>query len=192
MLFRSKRWLATVLFPRRTAPREAAPFIAGQLLAMPDPLRSGLAAAPGRELFREITGQPAARLLQICETTAANRIPLLMLGPVVTAYEQALTEGDGKNTWRTDRYAPCPRREAGRYLAFLASIGYRLSVIEQALADDRPYTGDTPPEPLGDLDAPATAAEPVPGGEPVTGDPAPGAEVTGREDTGGTAGQAAA
>ena len=67
-----------------------------------------------------------------------------MLGPIVTAYEQAMTEGEGKNTWRTDRYSPCPRREAGAYLAFLASIGYQLSAIEQALADDTPYTGDRP------------------------------------------------
>ena len=37
------RWLATHLFARRTAPREAAPFMTRQLLAMPDPLRSGLA-----------------------------------------------------------------------------------------------------------------------------------------------------
>ena len=55
-----KRWLAS-LFARRTAPREVAPFVARQLLTMPDPLRSGLAAAPGRVLFSEITGQPAAR-----------------------------------------------------------------------------------------------------------------------------------
>jgi ParB family chromosome partitioning protein len=141
-----KRWLAMVLFARRTAPREAAPFVAGQLLAMPDPVRSGLATAPSRLLFSEITGQRAERLLQICDTTAAGRLPLLMLGPIITAYEQAMTEGEGKNTWRTDRYAPCPRREAGRYLAFLASIGYELTVIEQTLADDTPYTGDTPPD----------------------------------------------
>ena len=45
------------LFARRTAPREVAPFVARQLLTMPDPLRSGLATAPGRLLFSEITGQ---------------------------------------------------------------------------------------------------------------------------------------
>ena len=42
-----KRWLAAELFARRTAPREAAPFITRQLLAMPDPLRSGLAIRAG-------------------------------------------------------------------------------------------------------------------------------------------------
>jgi ParB family chromosome partitioning protein len=151
-----KRWLANVLFVRRTAPREAAPFIARQLLTMPDPLRTGLAAAVGLLLFREITGRKAADWLEACDTTPAGRVPLLMLGPVVTAYEQAMTEGEGKNTWRTDRYSPCPRRSAGTYLAFLAGIGYELSAIEQALVDDVPYTGDTPADP--DLaDSPATA-----------------------------------
>jgi ParB family chromosome partitioning protein len=74
-----------------------------------------------------------------------------MLGPIVTAYEHAMTEGEGRNTWRTDRYSPCPRREASRYLTFLASIGYQLSGIEQAVADDVPWTGDEDP------------ARPVPG-----------------------------
>ena len=55
-----------------------------------------------------------------------------------------MTEGEGRNTWRTDRYSPCPRRDAGGYLAFLASVGYQLSVIEQAVADGVPYTGDAP------------------------------------------------
>ena len=137
-----KRWLAQ-LFARRTAPREAARFTAGELLRMPDPLRTGLAAAPARELFSEITGQAAASWLQICDTTTAGRLPLLLLGPVITAYEQAMSDA---NTWRTDRYSPCPRRDASRYLTFLASVGYQLASIEQALADDVPYTGDSPAE----------------------------------------------
>ncbi len=142
-----KRGLATALFARRTVPRATAPFVARQLLTMPDPLRSGLAAAPSRLLFSEITGRSAADWQEICDTTAAARLPLLMLAPIVTAYEQAMTEGEGRNTWRTDRYSPCPRRDAGHYLTFLASAGYQLAAIEQALADDIPYTGDTPAGP---------------------------------------------
>ncbi len=162
-----KRWLASVLFARRTAPREAVPFAARQLLTMPDPLRTGLAGAASRLLFSEITGRTAAGWLETCDTTPAARVPLLMLGPIVTAYEQAMTEGEGKNTWRTDRYSPCPRRAAGTYLAFLASIGYQLSAIEQALADDEPYTGDTPAGP--DLtESAADSAE-----ETTAGDAAP-------------------
>ena len=54
-----KRWLADVLFARRAAPREVAQFVARQLLAMPEPLRTGLSIAPGPdELHR---GHPAGR-----------------------------------------------------------------------------------------------------------------------------------
>ena len=74
---------------------------------------------------------------------AASRLPLLMLAPIITAYEEAMTEGEGKNTWRTDRYSPCPRQEAGRYLTFLAGIGYQISDIEKAVADGTSYEGDT-------------------------------------------------
>ena len=72
-----------------------------------------------------------------------------MLGPIAAAYEHAMSDGEGRNTWRTDRYSPCPRTEAAGYLRFLASIGYPLSGIEQAVADLTPYTGDAP---AGDAD----------------------------------------
>jgi ParB family transcriptional regulator, chromosome partitioning protein len=144
------------LFARRAAPREAGVFVARQLLSMPDPLRSGLAPAPGRELFSQITGRNAPDWLQACDTTPTGRLPLLMLGPIVTAFEVAMSDAEGRNTWRTDRYSPCPRREAGTYLAFLASAGYQLSAIEQAVADGTPYTGDTPDTP--ELTGPAAIA----------------------------------
>jgi ParB family transcriptional regulator, chromosome partitioning protein len=176
-----KRWLAAQLFARRTAPREAAPFIARQLLTMPDPLRSGLAAAPSLLLFAAITGQPAASWLDGCDTAAVGRIPLLMLGPVITAYEHAITEGEGRNTWRTDRYAPCPRQHAGRYLTFLASLGYPLSDIEQAIADGTPYTAPADLVPAdGNPVSPATGPDPAgqadPDGQCVTADADPAAE----------------
>ena len=169
-----KRWLAS-LFARRTAPREVAVFVARQLLTMPDPLRSGVAVAPGRLLFSEITGQAAAGWLEACDTVAAARVPLLMLGPVVTAYEQAMTEGEGRNTWRLDRYSPCPRDEAGRYLTFLGTLGYQLSDIERAVAHGEPYTGDTP---MGDLLATGAG---TPADQDVS---APADHVTGESDPG--------
>ena len=182
-----KRWLAS-LFARRTAPREVAPFVARQLLTMPDPVRSGLAAAPGRVLFSEITGQPAASWLEACDTVAAGRVPLLMLGPIVTAFEQAMTEGEGRNTWRLDRYSPCPRDEAGRYLAFLGTLGYQLSDIERAVAGGEPYTGDTPPGDClaADSDAVTPADQRVPVADDVTGETDPGTPDSGpgRADSG--------
>ena len=139
-----RRWLATHLFTRRTAPREAAQFVARQLLAMPDPLRSGLASAHSLASFSEITGRDDRDWAGICDTAAAGRLPLVMLAPVVAAYEHAMSEGEGKNTWRADRYSPCPREQAAGYLRFLASIGYQLSAIEQAVAGLAAYTGEAP------------------------------------------------
>lgn len=87
-------------------------------------------------------------MLDSCDTATASRLALLILAPIVTAYEHAMTEGEGRNTWRTDRYSPCPRAEAGRYLAFLAGLGYELSAIEQAVVNEAPYTGETQPDGL--------------------------------------------
>jgi hypothetical protein len=88
-------------------------------------------------------------MLEGCDTATAGRLSVLSLAPVITAYEHAMTEGEGRNTWRSDRrHSPCPRDAAGVYLAFLASLGYRLSRIEQALVDDIPYTGETSPDDL--------------------------------------------
>ena len=158
-----KRWLAAQLFGRRTAPREAAQFVARQLLTMPEPLRSGLGRAHADPLFSEVTGHNDTSWLEVCDTAAAARLPLAMLAPIATAYEHAMTDGEGRNTWRTDRYSPCPRTEAAGYLRFLASIGYPLSGIEQAVADLTPYTGEVPPgDPItGGPDQPG----PVPGPE---------------------------
>lgn len=134
-----RRWLAGSLLARRTAPREAIHFTARQLLAMPEPLWSGIVQASRRELFAELTGQAAAAMLEGCATATAGRLSVLLLAPVITAYEHAMTEGEGRNTWRSDgRHSPCPRAAAGTYLAFLASLGYQLSLIEQALVDDTP------------------------------------------------------
>ena len=137
------RWLAASLFPRRSVPREAQAFLARQLLAMPDPLRTGLASASRKALFRTLTGRDASQAETDCDTATGGRLAVAALGPVVTAYEYAMTEAEGRNTWRTDRYSPCPRRDAGRYLTFLAALGYQLSAIEQAVADGTPWTGDT-------------------------------------------------
>ncbi len=136
------RWLAASFFPRRSVPREAQVFLARQLLAMPDPLRIGLSSAAHKALFTTLTGHDAGQQDQDCDTATTGRLAVIALGPVITAYEHAMTEAEGRSTWRTDRYSPCPRADAGRYLTFLAGIGYSLSAIEQAVADGTAYTGD--------------------------------------------------
>lgn len=176
------RWLAAILFPRRTVPREAHLFLARQLLAMPDPLRSGLASAAGTAMFAELTGHDKGQWDQDCDTAATGRLAVVMLGPVITAYERAMTDGEGRNTWRTDRYSPCPRPAAGQYLAFLAALGYQLSAIELAVADDTPYTGDNPADgTLPEAEPGSSLANPAPDGEAGSGGDRDATDLTSAE-----------
>ncbi len=84
--------------------------------------------------------------------------------------------------------------EAGRYLAFLGTLGYQLSDIEQAVAQGQPWTGDSP---LGDSlaagDEPVTATgQDVPApADDVTGETEPGAVDSCPEDTDSGTGHAA-
>jgi ParB family chromosome partitioning protein len=142
------RWLTSSLLARRSLPRDAHAFAARQLLAMPGPLASGLTSARRDPLFARLTGHDPDHLQAECGTATTGRLTVIMLAPVITAYEHAMTDGEGRNTWRTDRYSPCPRADAGTYLRFLAGLGYQLSGIEQAVADGTPWTGDTPPDSL--------------------------------------------
>jgi ParB family transcriptional regulator, chromosome partitioning protein len=137
-----KRWLRQ-FFARRAAPREVARFVAEQLLTMPEPLRLPLPSAHTKPLFTEITGRPAHVLMDDCGTCPAARLPLLMLAPIAVAYEGEMDGADASRraTWREDRYSPCSRQEAGRYLAFLASLG---SIRHSALTSCS-HTGRTSP-----------------------------------------------
>ena len=104
----------------------------------------------------------------------------LMLAPVVAAYEGEMCGADASRraTWREDRYSPCSRTVAGRYLAFLAGLGYPLAPIEQAVADGVPYIGDTPagPDPVGSV---ATGGDPDGEAEADPGVARGGADATG-------------
>jgi len=140
-----KRWVAQLL-SRRATPREVTRFVAEQLLTMPDALRRGLPAAAGRLVFTELTGKPLEAVLRDCATYPHARLPLLTLAPIAIAYESDMAgDGERRNTWRTDRWAPCSRKDAARWPNFLASLGYQLSGIEQAVADGTPWTGDDAP-----------------------------------------------
>jgi len=193
------RWLSQNLFARRSAPREADVFVAQQLLTMPEVLRKFLASAGSSQDFATVTGQQAAQMAEACAAAAARKLPLLALAPIATAYEHALTSAaGGQDTWRNECWSPCPFADAGRYFTFLASIGYQLSVIEQAVADGTPYTGDAPDEGMltaepadakedsaaeEEQDAIGTAGEP----DEVPAEPAPQTDVP-DEATGGEPG----
>lgn len=147
-----KPWVAQLL-ARRSTPPEVARFVAAQLLTMPEPLRLGLATALMKPLFAELAGPDASKLAEASGSCPAGRLPILMLAPIAAAYEGEMSGADAgrRSTWRTDRYSPCPRADAGRYLAFLASLGYELSEIERAVVDGVAYTGDASlaPDPAG-------------------------------------------
>jgi ParB family transcriptional regulator, chromosome partitioning protein len=147
------RWLLSLL-TRQAAPPPVLRWITGQLLAMPAPLSTELPQARSRdELFREVTGASPQQLSEACQNAKPARLALLQFAVIAVAYEYAITHGDaGRSTWREDRYTTRPREQAGRYLAFLGSLGYPLSGIEQAVADGIAWTGDEPAgtEPGGD------------------------------------------
>jgi ParB family chromosome partitioning protein len=143
-----KRWLADSLLARRTAPKEAMPFITAQLLAMPAPLRDAITHAARSSHFAEITGGTIKR--DEASTWPAGRLPVAILALIAAAYEERMDGDAGRETWRTDRpYPRCPRDDAGTYLRFLHSVGYELSPIEQAVADSVPYAGDQPADDRG-------------------------------------------
>ena len=110
-----------------------------------------------------------------------------MLAPIATAFESAMSDGEGRNTWRTDRYSPCPRQQATDYLNLLAALGYQLSGIEQAVAEQRPYTGETPPGQaiIGEIGEPAAEAEDGPADAEMAAGAADGPEATAEEITAG-------
>ena len=155
-----KRWLSDTLLARRTAPKEAMPFVTAQLLTMPRALRDALTRASRTELFTELTG--GSMNSDTVGGWATGRLPLALLAVIVTAYEDRMDGEAGRATWRTDqRFTQCDRSEAGVYLRFLESVDYELSAIERAVADGEPYTGDLPQDDLTNTDEQETHAGPA-------------------------------
>ena len=157
-----RRWLASSLLARRTAPREAMPFITAQLLEMPAPVRDAITHASRSSMFHEITGG-TIRHDENTGTWAAGRLPIAILALIAASYEERMDGDQGRFTWRTDRrFTQCPRDDAGAYFQFLALVGYELSPIEQAVADgvafgntgDQPVGPTEPDEPMSGQDAP--------------------------------------
>jgi ParB family chromosome partitioning protein len=101
-------------------------------------------------MYRTLGG-PAA---DAAASAAQPRLWMLALAPIAAACEDQMTgTGEQRSTWRIDRYAPCPRADAGAWLKFLAQAGYALSPIEQAVADGVPYRGDIPADDAADDDS---------------------------------------
>jgi hypothetical protein len=109
-----KRWLTDTLLARRTAPKQAMPFITAQLLTMPQPLRDALTRIPTSSVFHELTGGT----MKAAETAAwaTARLPLALLAVITAAYEDRMGGDGGRETWRTDRPYPVPPGGRGRLL----------------------------------------------------------------------------
>jgi ParB family chromosome partitioning protein len=163
-----KRWLADTLLTRRTAPKQAMPFITAQLLTMPQALRDALTRAPKSQLFTDLAGQGIKP--DAIGAWAPARLPLALLAVIATAYEDRMDGDAGRATWRTDqRFTQCDRGEAGTYLRFLRDTGYELSPVEQAVADGVPYAGDEPQgQPSEPQDGSGWPGDP---GDPAEADP---------------------
>jgi ParB family chromosome partitioning protein len=165
------RWLAEFL-ARKAPPAGSGTlvpqFVTTQILTMPVPLCQALGGIRGTGLYQRLSGPKPDE----AASAAQPRLWMLALAPIAAAYEDQMTgTSTSRATWRTDRYSQCPRADAGRWLSFLAQCGYPLSPIEQAVADDLPYQGDSP------SNDPAAAADDLSRTEPVgdtsvIGDPA--------------------
>jgi ParB family transcriptional regulator, chromosome partitioning protein len=178
-----KRWLADTLLARRTAPKEALPFVTAQLLAMPGALRDAITRAPRSPLFDQLTGGTIRP--DTAGAWTAGRLPLALLAVIATAYEDRMDGDAGRATWRTDqRFTQCNREEAGAYLRFLASAGYELSPVEQAVADAVPYTGERPDSQLVTRDDAASAVAGTDGEDTPGQVPSAGAALTVTEPAG--------
>lgn len=157
-----QRWLAEFLC-RKSPPSGTgslvAQFVTTQILTMPQPLRQALGHIRDHEMYQTLGG-PAA---DAAASAAQPRLWVLALAPIAASYEDQMTgTGDQRSTWRTDRYAPCPRADASGWLKFLAQAGYALSPIEQAVADGVPYRGDAPSDDTADDDGNHSAAAGAP------------------------------
>jgi ParB family chromosome partitioning protein len=170
-----QRWLAEFL-SRKAPPSGSAAviarFVTTQLITMPQPLRQALGGIRDRRMYRDLGGPaPGA-----AGTASQPRLWLLALAPVAAAYEDQMTgTGEQRATWRTDRFSPCPRVDAGAWLRFTAEVGYQLSPVERAVADGVPYLGDSARE-----DESALAGDGEADGDRLEGDaqgaPEPGSE----------------
>jgi ParB family transcriptional regulator, chromosome partitioning protein len=154
-----QRWLAEFL-SRKSPPSGTgalvAQFVTTQIITMPQPLRQALGHIRDHEMYRTLGGPGA----DAAASAAQPRLWMLALAPIAAAYEDQMTgTGEQRSTWRTDRYAPCPRADSGAWLRFLARAGYPLSPIEHAVADGVPYRGDIPSDDTADGDGDAGAAE---------------------------------
>lgn len=128
-----RREYVSTLLTRQTPPKGTLRYVAGRALGRPerfgdghDDLLADLLGVETRQGFGRSVG--AEHLANVTNA----RIPLALLAQVAADHEQAMTV----QTWRSTN------QEAAAWLAWLASIGYSLSEIEQQVVTDAHGTED--------------------------------------------------
>ncbi|MFD4604333.1 ParB/RepB/Spo0J family partition protein [Streptomyces sp. NPDC058464] len=163
-------WLKD-LIGRKTAPKPLAAFVTAQLITCPKPVAQWVGDAGRRELVKELTGydQPAER----AKSATPAKLTLLSFAVLAATFEKRMSEA---RTWRTDSAARSSvlelreiREDARVWLAFLGEIGYPLSAVEQAIADDVAYQ-EREPNPADTDDQDDEAAEDTLDGAASAGD----------------------
>jgi len=174
------KWLAS-LMARTSLSREHTDaitrFTAFNFLRGWSAAQDGVISGHGT-LAAELLGQPKA-LSDWAELTAkasAKRLILLTFLPLVAGFEKNMSDG----RWRTDgdQGYRHERKQAAEWLKLLVALGYKLSPIEQAVMEDRPYDPAAPvpamPDTLTEDDSDARADEEPEEDAEAQDDPEPG------------------
>jgi ParB family chromosome partitioning protein len=146
------------LIGRSRTPREISRFVTEQLLNPPAAVGKWFTGGREPELLAALTGTPSGSD-PLAGNVPDKRLPLLQFAVIAAALERSMDA----YTWRTDTpLLSGSRATAGRYLAFLATIGHTLSPIEQAVADGTSYA-----EPAADTLSAAAPNPAQPGPDPA-------------------------
>ena len=128
-----RTWVKDKLLSRKTPPKGAAIFIAGQLAAHSHLLTSNGSGATARELLGLVDHSPLHDPVSELPPTGDGRATVILLGLVLAALEV----NTPKDAWRARGIY------SKNYLTFLAENGYELSEVEQvvtgALTSDALY-----------------------------------------------------
>jgi ParB family transcriptional regulator, chromosome partitioning protein len=137
-------WLRTFL-ARKTAPKDAATYIAAEIASGSHHLRRALERSHplGRDILGHNTSGQGWRsgedITRTVEQANPARAQMIALGLILTAHEDAT----GVHSWRN------PDRATRRYLRYLVANGYSPADVERLVIDSG-ADSETPSDPAGD------------------------------------------
>ncbi|MCX5206107.1 ParB/RepB/Spo0J family partition protein [Streptomyces sp. NBC_00237] len=134
-----RTWLKDVFLQRKTAPPTLAGWVTGQWLAARKPVQMWTGEVSRVALVAELLGEDKRadnRTTWAPAGATPGKLNLINFAIIAGCYEKRLDE---VQTWRTDKPSFDTndiRDDARVYLSYLATIGYTLSLVEQAIVDD--------------------------------------------------------